>query len=213
LTSEEYAREVILDASWRRFGLPTEGRILDVGCGGGWASTALREVGLDVVGLDLEPAGEVTVTGNALLLPFRDRSFDGVLCLRTLPHIPDHQTVLTELCRVLRPQGFILLAVTNHWTYTLIAARATARDSHALWQATKSEAYYHLYTRRELNKMLTSTGFNVVELRGCHFLPTRLARGANKTLVDLFSGIEDKVGKSSFAVPFGTIIIAYGRRA
>lgn len=42
-------------------------------------------------------------------LPFANNSFDLILCSHVLGHVPDDRKALRELCRVLRPQGVLLL--------------------------------------------------------------------------------------------------------
>ena len=98
--------------------------VLDVGCGSG---AVTREIAKRVgsrglaVGLDPRPAllavarelaqqstlGDCVEfrEGSALRLPFPDRSFDAVVCVTVLSHVPKGETAIPELVRVLRPGG------------------------------------------------------------------------------------------------------------
>ena len=99
-------------------------RVLDVGCGTGVVTREIaRRVGSGglVVGLDPSPAllavaRELAVEtglddrlefreGNALRLPFPDRSFDAVVCVTVLSHVPLGEAAIPELVRVLRLGG------------------------------------------------------------------------------------------------------------
>lgn len=96
-------------------------RVLDLGAGSGFSSEMLARLGYDVMALDPDlPAlqanrqrqawdrerieGPVRVTqGIAEQLPFRDASFDGVLGMNVLHHVPDLVGTIAELARVLKP--------------------------------------------------------------------------------------------------------------
>ena len=64
--------------------------------------------GLRYVTLDLE-APAVAVRADLMELPFRDASFDAVLCSHVLEHVRDDRRAMREVLRVLAPGGWALL--------------------------------------------------------------------------------------------------------
>lgn len=104
---------------------PVDGRrILDLGCGHGYDTVAMREAGAEVVALDMDPAklwatGEPlpgSVRGDATRLPFPDASFDGIYCSNLLEHTPSTPPVFDEIERVLRPGGWAWVSWTNWYS-------------------------------------------------------------------------------------------------
>ena len=95
--------------------------ILDIGCGPGWYTRALRARGAQVIPMDYseeelrlygEPPEGARV-GDAMNLPLDDASLDGVFASNMLEHTPDPHRVITEMERVLRPGGWAYLSWTN----------------------------------------------------------------------------------------------------
>lgn len=93
-------------------------KVLDVCCGTGDISIALKNKNCEVTGLDFSPAmldvakrkcsSAVTwIEGNAMQLPFEDNSFDAACISFGLRNTPDYETVLKEMKRVVRPGGII----------------------------------------------------------------------------------------------------------
>ena len=71
-----------------------------------------RSRNLNFVGVDIKNAGpHVTTLGNLLDLPFADGSFDAVICIHVLEHIPNDAKALSEMFRVLKPGGWALISV------------------------------------------------------------------------------------------------------
>jgi len=95
-------------------------RALDSGCGAGALAFALAPFVGSVVGVDLSanliyagkelaPANCELMVGDATALPFEYGSFDIVGCMRVLHHARRPELVVSELARVTRPGGRILL--------------------------------------------------------------------------------------------------------
>lgn len=99
-------------------------RILDVGCGTGNYSVELSRRGHKVVGIDFSPsmltrAQQKKDNGSEWpqflfndlhrTAPFRDDSFDAVICINVLYTIPDHEKFIDELRRVARRPSLIVM--------------------------------------------------------------------------------------------------------
>jgi SAM-dependent methyltransferase len=120
-----------------------------------------RAPGVDYVTGDLEPGRameRVDITG----LPFGDGSFDAVLAIDVLEHIPDDLAALRELHRVLRPGGWALLRVPLDGTRA-----ATHQDPAIQSPEDRAREYWHpLHLRlygRDFPDRLREAGFTVRE--------------------------------------------------
>lgn len=101
------------------------GRLLEVGCGTGHWLSALAGPGRTVFGLD-RSAGMLAfawrsapdarvVRGDAVSLPFADRSFAALLCMNAIHHFPDKPAFIAEASRVLAPGGaFCTIGLDPH---------------------------------------------------------------------------------------------------
>jgi SAM-dependent methyltransferase len=97
------------------------GRALDLPCGPGLASEALRRLGFQVTAADLDEKGfaagpEIRFQRLDLdrPLPFADASFELVHCGDGIEHLENPMAALRELARVLAPGGSLLLTTPNY---------------------------------------------------------------------------------------------------
>ena len=127
-------------------------RVLEVGCGSGHLTRRLAGRGIDITGIDANPnAAEVAGTDRVMTmraenLEFDDSSFDAVISIHAIEHIPALEAAFAEMARVLRPQGrslFIYPAEPIMGLYAIPTAvilhgnpfKAREVHCHKLWPA------------------------------------------------------------------------------
>ena len=117
----EPSNQPLFAAVLRRLGLRDGTRLLDVGCGSGYAARMAAALGAEVTGLDITPellaiarervpAGDFRL-GDMAALPFVDESFDAVVGFNAFQFADDPGAAVAEGRRVLRADG--LLAATT----------------------------------------------------------------------------------------------------
>ncbi len=102
-------------------------RILDYGCGTGGNTTGYGQFG-SVTGVEPDPhavrlaqarGGGSYCRADGVRLPFRDGTFDVVIASDVLEHIKDDSGAMTEMARVLRPGGSMIISVPAHqWLFS-----------------------------------------------------------------------------------------------
>jgi len=150
--------------------LRADERVLEVGCGTGvflpLLAESVGETG-EVVGVDravpfVEQARERTRhlpkvrvdQGDAYALPYPTQSFDAAHCERVLIHLNDPSAALSEMRRVVRPGGRIVVAEPD-WASLIIDS--TDHEALALL-ARKAVRCAQPCIGRELNRRLAATG-------------------------------------------------------
>lgn len=102
-------------------------RILDYGCGTGGNTAAYTPLGavvgiepdLGAVRLARERGQAQFCRGSGTQLPFRTATFDAVVASDVLEHIEDDVAAVSEIARVLRPSGAVIISVPAHqWLFS-----------------------------------------------------------------------------------------------
>jgi ubiquinone/menaquinone biosynthesis C-methylase UbiE len=149
-------------------------RALDVGCGEGRFTAELARAGALAVGVDVaeEPLQRARARHPELDLrlidgegswPMQDASFDLVWAGEVIEHVADTATWLSEVRRVLRPGGRLLLSTPSHGRLTLLRL-ALSRRALAAHFDPRGE-HLRFYTAGTLRELLEDFRFQDVELR------------------------------------------------
>ncbi len=164
----------ITEKTMRLMDLRPGERVLDLGCGSGWATRLLaRMVGEgpqgfgQVVGVDVSDemirqarAGSkdfeniMFVTGSATQIPWEENFFDKVLSVESFYYYPDQERTLAELFRVMAPHGrlFILINLYKDNPYSL------------QW-VPKLKVPVHVRSAQEYVELMKAHAFEKVEYR------------------------------------------------
>ncbi len=174
-------------------------KVLDAGCGTGFATRAMLAQGYHAVGIDFD---ELSVTRSArergyfpaavadvTRLPYGNGVFDATFICSVAEHVPSGaQTAIRECARVLRSDGTIVVTLPYvnvvrrlYAPFYRIAAKVRARHAPLKFNQ-------YVYTRREVIRLLQESGFDVVECRRSHYMTVLLRIPGVKTLQRLAFG-------------------------
>lgn len=87
------------------------GNVLDVACGQNRLVSEHRARGGRGFGSDIHAWDGVDVVADAAELPFPDQTFDSVVIVAALNHIPRRAEALAEAARILRPEGRVIITM------------------------------------------------------------------------------------------------------
>ncbi|ACL10935.1 Methyltransferase type 12 [Desulfurococcus amylolyticus 1221n] len=153
------------------------GRVLDLGAGPGFYLWDLKAYGRvdNVVLLDLIYDAEwfkpeldeetIIVKGDMLSPPFKASSFDTVLMLASLHHIPYRECrllVLRNVAKLLRSGGILVLTV---WSPLEFKMPLEKRGDGFMLSSRDGKRFYYFYTLDELLKDVGEAGFTILERR------------------------------------------------
>jgi ubiquinone/menaquinone biosynthesis C-methylase UbiE len=148
--------------------VPTNSRVLDVGCGNGFVAHHLSAAtGSNVIGLDLEATTEAAIDYRQFdgkHFPVADESVDAALLCYVLHHAQDLDVVMDELRRVLRRGGVVvvyedmpesswdrLVCLTHDWKWRKRTGRCTFRSARN-WRSLFNSAGFEIVHERPLSR-------------------------------------------------------------
>jgi SAM-dependent methyltransferase len=160
--------------------------LLDVGCGDGFLLYQFRTAFKELVGLEFSSARLQQAEKNLSGLPFRavpgssecmsevrSESVDQIISADTIEHIPDVYAAASEMFRVLKPGGRLVINTPNvafaKKRLLLLAGRfpSTSQPNEGLGSDILFDGgHLHYFTFRSLSQLLVRTGFSVERCMG-----------------------------------------------
>lgn len=202
--------------------------LLNLGCGTGLLSERFGRFG-SVAGVDFSSEALEFCAQNRLgslaradaaALPFRDQCFDACLAFDMVEHVPDDRQAVSEIRRVLKPGGSVLLTVPAfQWMWT---------------RMDEVGKHFRRYTKKQVGELLGQAGLSPVVLTYYNFFlfPLAIAQklrerafgggaGAddflpalpplvNRLFYRIFSAEKNWVGRVNF--PFGLSVLALAKK-
>lgn len=137
---------------------PIGGKVLDIGCADGTFSRVVlaRSQAKKLVGIDVLPASVSYAkrrfarskrmsfkVADAHDLPFQDKEFDMVVCLEALEHVEGPKRVFSEISRVLKDDGsLIVLVPTENFLFRFIVWPLWGLWRGKIWKGTHLNRFY-----------------------------------------------------------------------
>lgn len=145
---------------------PLQDSVLDFGCGRGNTVSILRQNGIDAYGLEIEREAItssiredvksfITLYDGQLPAPYEDNSFENLICIEVLEHIPYYEVAVKEFYRIARNQ--VIITVPN------IGAIPMLHKHHVIpWHLLES-THVNFFTEQSLKRLLNKY-FSKVEI-------------------------------------------------
>jgi 2-polyprenyl-6-hydroxyphenyl methylase/3-demethylubiquinone-9 3-methyltransferase len=160
-------------------------KLLDVGCGGGVFSESmaangaqvtaidLAEESLDVAKLHLYESKHTIDYKNQSVEDFaneNESSFDIIVCMEMLEHVPDPQSIVDACAKILKPGGWLFLSTINRSSKAMMLGIFVAE--HVMRIVPKGTHHYNqLIKPSELSKGVEKAGLKVMDICGMKYNP------------------------------------------
>ncbi|MHC4879831.1 MAG: class I SAM-dependent methyltransferase [Planctomycetota bacterium] len=141
------------------------GRAVELGCATGRFLEKLRDAGWQACGIELATAaadearrrGFEIHTGTLEDAEFAEESFDAACAWMVIEHVPDPRGTLTEIARVLRPDGWLAFSVPNAACWERLLFRSC-------WYVWEPPRHLQHFTPASIRRLLTDAGFDRIQI-------------------------------------------------
>ncbi|MBE0470567.1 MAG: bifunctional 2-polyprenyl-6-hydroxyphenol methylase/3-demethylubiquinol 3-O-methyltransferase UbiG [Methyloprofundus sp.] len=169
----------------QKFISPQNMRIVDVGCGGGILTEGLAKKGADMLGIDLSEdlidiadlhgleSGVKThykkISAEALA-EAEPASFDHVVCMEMLEHVPKPGSVIAACAKMVKPGGYVFFSTLNRKPKAYLLAIVAAE--HILKMLPAGTHDYKTFIKpSELSQSARDAGLELQAMIGIHYNP------------------------------------------
>jgi len=147
--------------------------LLDAGCSDGFIHGIIKKKGLKITGVDINKSDidiakllnpdNTYIVSSLYKLPFKNESFDTIICSEVLEHLDKDYMAISELYRVLKKGGKVIITVpSSDFPFCFDPINFLLKDKHTnfgIW----GFGHVRLYSFKKMSKMLENSGFKVVK--------------------------------------------------
>lgn len=127
-----------------------KGKTLDVGCSTSIYADLINGeyVGMDLTAIELRrKEGRTFSLATGENIPFKDRSFDNIICIETLQYVKDPERVLSELSRLTKKGGTLVVTVPTR-----------------IYSANEPMEKHHGFDVKEISSIIGLAGFSIKKI-------------------------------------------------
>lgn len=176
-----YLSKIETEFILKNFSIKKRDKVLDIGMGTGRNTKLLLNNGATVEGIDISKGmmdeakkklkGKTvnfTVADAGEKIPFKNNTFDYVLCMRVLKYIPTWKKTIKEVSIVLKKDGVFILEIANFYSVAYFGLK---------------NANYFLFKFKDVEKVLEKEGFKIIKIRAGSRFPFPLYKKVNNSII------------------------------
>lgn len=178
ITPEE---QRILDAN-----IAKDSNAVDIGCGGGRIAEYLLSRDVNYLGIDISKSAVDSCKNkgiNALEcdfsknIPLKDDSYDSAICFEVLEHLTSPSSCMTEIYRILKPDGIIIGSVPNiafvgNRLLLLLGLFNTGGSPATSLRKPWKDPHIRFFTVGTLKSFIEESNFKSIKLSGKRLMPS-----------------------------------------
>lgn len=175
-----------------------EKNVLDIASGEGYGSHLMSKVAATVAGVDIDSESVNSANkkykkdnllferGSVTQIPFNDDLFDVVVSFETIEHLEEHDTMLSEIKRVLKKDGILIISTPDKKYYTDLRNFKNQFHVKELYKVEFENLLKRYFNYCELYQQLYLNGISVI-------FPEKAEKKIND---NIFSGDYNNVNKT-----------------
>lgn len=141
---------------------PNKGRILDIGAGTGDFLLTAQENGWQTIGLEPSPRAKGIAIKKGISFvedtkELESNSFDTITMWHVLEHVPDLDSQIKELKRLLKPDGTLIIAVPNYKSFD-------AKHYGAFWAAYDVPIHFWHFSKKAIQLLFAKEEMKLVKV-------------------------------------------------
>ncbi len=161
-----------------------DSKVLDIGCNRGRFLQSVRDLNknCELYGVDIDPKIKNLKIENCSFhvcgvekLPFEEKYFDNIFALSTLEHIPELDSAVKEISRILKPDGSVIISSPTESKFyrfcRFILFRSIENDVHISKSGPRSDADHHFQNVYDIEQAFIENGFKQIKLKALPGFP------------------------------------------